>query len=162
MILSGTDVTLRAIGGALAGVSIVFAGSMFLYGGGEVRVVGMEHLAIFAQPRGLTLVAPRSAPADATSVDMNATGSVATSVAVAEPPSRPEMVAARNDRAWLKANRKIVPVAPGEDVAGLGRIGAIVRRGSRWELLDDKGATLLSLADLENGAALFSHKLILP
>ena len=33
--------------------------------------------------------------------------------------------------------------APGDDVAGLGRIGAIVARNGGWVLLDDKGEELL-------------------
>ena len=48
----GTDVALRALGAALAGLSILFAAYMLADGGYKIRVNGMEHLAIFAQPRG--------------------------------------------------------------------------------------------------------------
>ena len=45
---AGPEIALRAVGTALAGLSIAFAGYMLAYGGGKVRVNGMEHLAIFA------------------------------------------------------------------------------------------------------------------
>ena len=48
----GQEIVLRAVGTALAGLSIAFAGYMLDQGGGRIRVNGMEHLAIFAQPRG--------------------------------------------------------------------------------------------------------------
>jgi hypothetical protein len=76
------------------------------------------------------------------------------------PPARPGIVAARTDRVWLRIEGKIVSARPGEDVAGLGRIGAIVRRNGGWAVLDDRGATLLTLSSSANGAALFSRKLI--
>ena len=159
MNFAGIDVALRAVGTALASVSIAFAGYMLAYGDGKVRVVGMEHLAIFAQPRGPAIVAPPP-PGGVTAVDMAATGSVVESAAKPQPASRPEIIAARSDRAWLRIDGKIVAIAPGESVSGLGRIGAIVRRGGGWAVLDDKGATLLTLAGPANGAALFSRRLI--
>lgn len=159
MIASGADIALRAVGAALASVSLAFAVWMVSYGGGEVRVVGMEHLAIFAQRRGPTLVSAHHPIANAPSVDMDATGSVAGSAAP-EPGRRPEIIAARSDRAWLRVEGKIVAVVPGENLAGLGRVGAIVPRGDGWALLDDAGATLLTLPGSANGAALFSRGLI--
>ncbi len=164
MIPSGPDIALRAVGTALAGVSIAFAAYMLAYGDGRVRVLGMEHLAIFAQPRGSAIVgAPPPAPpqsANGTAIDMAATGSVAEGAPRPEPPARPEIVAARSDRVWLRTGGKIVAAQPGLDVAGLGRIGAIVRRGGGWVVLDDEGRTLLTLAGHANGAALFSRRLI--
>jgi hypothetical protein len=73
MIPNEPDIAIRAIGTGLAGASIVFAGYMFAFGGGHVRVTGMDYLAIFAQPRGaaiavsvpaapLPAVAPTAAP----------------------------------------------------------------------------------------------------
>ena len=163
MIPSGTDIVLRALGTALASVSIVFAGYMLAYGGGEVRVLGMDHLAIFAQPRGPAIIAPSPkapSPANEIAVDMAATGSVAEFAPKTQSTKRAEIVAARSDRIWLRMDGKIVPVALGEDVPGLGRIGAILRRGSGWTVLDDKGATMMTLAGPANGAALFSRRLI--
>ncbi len=158
MIPIGTDIVLRAFGTALASVSIAFAGYMLAYGGGEVRVLGMDHLAIFAQPRGPATAFPPP-PANAIAVDMAATGSVA-ELAPMQSPKRPEIIAARGDRIWLRMEGKIVSAAPGEDVPGLGRIGAILRRSGGWTVLDDKGATLMTLAGPANGAALFSRRLI--
>ena len=164
MIPSGLDMALRSLGTALAGVSIAFAGYMLAYGDGRVRVLGMEHLAIFAQPRGSAIV--KASPSDAslskseTTVDMAAIGSVAELAPKSQSARRPEIVAARSDRIWLRMDGKIVAVAPGEDVPGLGRIGAILRRSGGWMVLDDKGATLMMLAGPANGVALFSRNLI--
>ena len=163
MIPSGPDIVLRALGTALASISIAFAGYMLAYGGGEVRVLGMGHLAIFAQPRGPALITPSPpapSPADGLTVDMAATGSVAELAPKTQSKQRPEIVAARSDRIWLRMDGRIVAVTLGEDVPGLGRIGAILRRGGGWTVLDDRGATLLTLSGPANGAALFSRRLI--
>ncbi len=160
---SGTDVVLRALGAALAGISIAFAGCMFAYGDGKVRVFGMDHLAIFAQPRGAAIIAaspPGLPPANEITVDMAATGSVAELASKARTADRPEIVAARSDRIWVRMDGKIIAFAPGEDLPRLGRIGTILPREGGWTVLDDKGAMLMTLAGPANGAALFSRKLI--
>jgi hypothetical protein len=128
----GHEVVIRAVGTALAGLSMAFAIYMLAYGAGRTRINGMEHLAIFAQPRGDggLVRGPTSRPtAVAPQVDMAATGSLAASAGKAESPVRPvEIVAARADRVWLKIDGAILAAAPGDSVAGLGRIGAIVAR----------------------------------
>ena len=55
---------------------------------------------------------------------------------------------------------RIRTAAPGESVAGLGRIGAIVARNGGWVVLDDKGEELLAVAKGANGASLFTRKRI--
>ena len=163
MISHGPEVALRAIGTALAGLSVAFAGYMLAYGGGQVRVIGMEHLAIFAQPRGQATSGIAELPlAQGTKpVDMASTGSLADSGPGPAPtPTRIAIVAARADRVWLMINGAIRSAAAGDEVAGVGRIGAIVPRDGGWTLVDDKGATLATLEKRANGAALFSHKLI--
>jgi len=167
MIPSGPDVALRAIGVALASVSIAFACETLLYGDGKVHVTGMEHLAIFAQPRGAAIVAapPPAAPApppspSRTGVDMATTGSLAEADVSPAHPLRPEIVAARADRVWLRIEGKIVAATPGDTIAGLGRIGGIVLHDAVWTVIDDKGAPLLTLPARANAAALFSKKLI--
>ncbi len=106
-------------------------------------------------PRRLQLRA-----AAATAVDPSPTGSVVEPQPNPQPPARPQIVAARRDRVWLSTEGKIVAAGPGEEVAGLGRIGAIVRREGGWAVLDDKGRTLTTLAASANGAVLFSRNLI--
>ena len=158
------ETVIRALGMALASLSAAFAIYMLAYGGGRTRINGMEHLAIFAQPRGpggaVRGPAPSSAEAS-TVVDMAATGSLAasTSQAAAEAPPF-EIVAADADRVWLKMDGAIRAAAPGETVAGLGRIGAIVARDGGWVVLDDKGKELLGVAKGANGAALFARRKI--
>ncbi len=116
MIPQGQEVALRAVATALAGLSVVFAGYMLAYGGGRVRITGMEHLAIFAQPRGVEvapeeLVLPTLAP-----LDMTTTGSI--DAGSRPSPRRPvEIVAAREDRVWLRIDGDIRAAAPGDDVA---------------------------------------------
>jgi hypothetical protein len=149
---------------ALASTSAAFAIYMLAYGAGKTRINGMEHLAIFAQPRGAggAVRGPTLPPADgAPAVDMAATGSVAASASQAALEARPvEIVAAEADRVWLKIDGAIRMAAPGDNVAGLGRIGAIVARNGGWVLLDDKGAELLSIAKGANGASLFTRRRI--
>jgi hypothetical protein len=161
---SGQEIAIRAVGTALAGLSIAFAVYMLAYGGGKTRVNGMEYLTIFAQPRGPAGAAPAAnAPppppvTDAPAIDAATTGSLAGSAGKAAQPV--EIVAARADRVWLKIDGAIRAAAPGDDVAGVGRIGAIVARDGGWVLLDDKGATLLTVARSANGASLFARKMI--
>ena len=160
----GQEIALRAVGTALAGMSMAFAIYMLAYGGGRTRINGHEHLAIFAQPRGGAGAAPPAeAPASpiangAGAVDMATTGSFAASAGQAAPESRPiEIVAARADRVWLRIDGALRSAVPGDSVPGVGRIGAIVARDGGWALLDDKGAALLTVAKGANGATLFAR-----
>jgi hypothetical protein len=159
----GHEIVIRALGSALAGLSMAFAIYMVAYGGGRTRINGMEHLAIFAQPRGPggSVGGSAAQPAEnAPQVDMAATGSVAAAGAKA-PDGRPiEIVAAEADRVWLKIDGAIRTAAPGDSVAGLGRIGAIVGRNGGWVLLDDRGAELLAVSKATNGASLFARRRI--
>jgi hypothetical protein len=157
------ETVIRAVGMALASTSAAFAIYMLAYGAGKTRINGMEHLAIFAQPRGPGgAVRGAPPPADAaTAVDMAATGSLAAPAGQATPGARPvEIVGAEADRVWLKIDGGIRVASPGANVAGLGRIGAIVSRNGGWVLLDDKGAELLSVAKGANGASLFARRRI--
>jgi hypothetical protein len=158
------ETVIRAVGMALASLSMGFAMYMLVYGGGKTRINGMEHLAIFAQPRGPGNVVGDAGPtrADAASqVDMAATGSLAASTGLAAPTPRPvEIVAAEADRVWLKIDGAIRMATPGETVAGLGRIGAIVARNDGWVVLDDKGKELLAVTNGANGASLFTRRRI--
>jgi hypothetical protein len=103
---SSQEIVIRAVGMALASLSMAFAMYMLAYGGGKTRINGMDHLAIFAQPRGPGGAVRGAAPppADASAaVDMAATGSLAASAGQAALVARPvEIVAAQADRVWLK------------------------------------------------------------
>ncbi len=163
----GHEIAIRAVGTALAGMSMAFATYMLAYGGGKTRINGLEHLAIFAQPRGsVGAASPTEGPAPPTAngggaVDMATTGSFAASAGKAAPESRPiEIVAARADRVWLRIDGALRSAVPGDSVPGVGRIGAIVARDGGWALLDDKGAALLAVTKAANGAALFARKRI--
>ena len=163
----GHEIAIRAVGTALAGMSMAFAVYMLAYGGGKTRINGLEHLAIFAQPRGSAVGAPpakvptpRAANAGA-AVDMATTGSFAAASGSAAPERRPiEIVAARADRVWLRIDGALRSAVPGDSVPGVGRIAAIVARDGGWTLLDDKGAALLAVTRGANGAALFTRNKI--
>ena len=149
------DIALRALGTSLAALSISFAVYMLTYGGGKMRVNGMEYLGIFAQPRGPmpASAAPDVAPVGA--IDMATTG------AVAPPKPAPvEIVAARADRVWFRIDGALRSATPGEDVPKVGHVGAIVPRDGGWAVLDDKGATLIAVSKAANGAAMFARKLM--
>ena len=158
------ETVIRAVGMALASTSAAFAIYMLAYGAGKTRINGMEHLAIFAQPRGPggAIRGPALPPADAApAVDLAATGSLAGPAGKATLDARPiEIVAAEADRVWLKIDGAIRTAAPGDNVAGLGRIGAIVARNGGWVLLDDQGKELLAVARGANGASLFTRRRI--
>jgi hypothetical protein len=149
------ETVIRAVGMALASLSVAFAMYMLAYGAGKARINGMEHLAIFAQPRGPGGVIRDPLPQQAgasTAVDMAATGSLAGSGGQAAAGPRPiEIVAAQADRVWLKIDGAIHMAAPGV---------SIVARDGGWVLLDDKGKELLSVAKGANGAALFTRRRI--
>ena len=128
------ETVIRAVGMALASLSAAFAMYMLAYGAGKTRINGMEHLAIFAQPRGPggAVRDPTPPSADAsTPVDMAATGSLAASAVGARPV---EIVAAQADRVWLRIDGAIRTAAPGDTVAGLGRIGGDRRAQRRLGL----------------------------
>jgi len=145
------EMWIRAVGTALAGVSVVFAGYMLAFGEGKVRVNGMDHLAIFAQPRSGSEI-KRQGAADALP------GAVVEGGSGTAPAPRPaRIVAAQPGRVWLMIGGAIRSAGPSDNVPGVGRIGAIVQRDGGWALLGDGGATLLSLAKEENGARLFSR-----
>ena len=157
---TANETVIRAVGMALASLSAAFAIYMLAYGAGKTRINGMEHLAIFAQPRGRggAVRGPTPPETDAsTPVDMAATGSLAASAVGARPV---EIIAAQADRVWLKIDGGIRTASPGDNVAGLGRIGAIVARNGGWVLLDERGTELLGVAKSANGAALFTRRRI--
>jgi hypothetical protein len=161
------EIVIRAVGTALAGLSFAFAVYMFAYGGGKTRIYGIDHLAIFAQPRGpaatLSPVKGSTAPPkdSAPIVDMATTGSLDKPTGEGAPHSQQvEIIAAREDRVWLRINGLMRTAAPGDNVAGIGHIAAIVADDAKWVLLDDRGGVLLTGAKNGNGAAHFVRKMI--
>ena len=159
----GQEIATRAVGTALAGMSIAFAVYMLAYGGGKTRINGLEHLAIFAQPRGGAPPAggPAAPTAGGGALDMATTGSLAASRGKPALTPRPvEIIAARADRVWLRIDGALRSAVPGDSVPGVGHIGAIVARDGGWVLLDDKGAVLLAVTKGANGASLFARERI--
>jgi hypothetical protein len=159
-IAPGPEIWFRAIGTALAGASLAFAGYMLAYGGGKVRVNGTDHLAIFAQPRGPTTAGVTEIAALRGVEPLGKSAGLPDRGADAPAPRPARIVAARPDRVWLMIGGVIRSASPNDDVPGIGRISAIVRRNDGWALLDDRGTTLLTVANDANGAQLFSRRLI--
>jgi hypothetical protein len=163
MIAQGQEVALRAVGTALAGLAVAFAAYMLAYGGGRIRITGMEHLAIFAQPRGGGAEKTPALPSLAEPkwpLDMVTTGSVDAGSKASTKRRPVEIVAARGDRVWLRSDGNIRAAAPGDDVPLVGHIAAIVPRDGGWAVLDDQGKTLLTVAERANGASLFARQRI--
>ena len=81
-------------------------------------------------------------------VDMAPTGSV---VRGAPGESTPDggyrILAVEPGMAWLSKGGEICVVKPGDVAPGLGRVASIERRGGRWILVDEMGATLLTSDD---------------
>ena len=147
----GQEIAIRAVGTALAGLSLATAVHMLAYGGAK-RVNGAEYVAISAELRGQTVESSPVKPPAPPVIDMATTGSLPAANKPALRSRPAEIVAARADRVWLRIDGAIRAAAPGDSVAGVGRIGAIVARNRGWVLLDDKGATLLTVANSANGA----------
>jgi hypothetical protein len=147
----GPEIAIRALGTALAGLSLATAIHMLAYGGAN-HGNGAEYVAISAELHGQTVETSPVKPPATPVIDIAATGSLPAAAGKPALHSRPaEIVAARADRVWLRIDGAIRAAAPGDSVAGVGRIGAIVARSGGWVLLDDKGARLLTVANNANG-----------
>ena len=70
------EIAIRALGTALAGLSLALAVHMLAYGGGKTRVNGAEYVAIFAEPRGQTVETSPVKPPAPPVIDMATTGSL--------------------------------------------------------------------------------------
>ncbi len=112
----GHEIAIRAVGTALAGMSMAFAIYMLAYGGGKTRINGLEHLAIFAQPRGsVGAASPAEGPAPPTAngggaVDMATTGSFAASAGKAAPEIAADRDRRRPSRSRLAEDRRRAPL----------------------------------------------------
>jgi hypothetical protein len=72
----GQEIAIRAVGTALAGLSLAAAVQMLAYGGAMTRVDGAERVAMFAEAREQSVKAsPREPPATPI-IDMATTGSL--------------------------------------------------------------------------------------
>ena len=155
------DATLVGAGLGAAGASVAFAGFMVAQDTRPTRVNGLEYLAIFAQPNGARRPAEGSPPSSepvrqlATSqIDDAPTGSIGSARFPGSPPDNAfHLVSGRRDLVWVRQGSTIRAVRPGDSLPGLGPVGAIVRRGESWALLDVGGAVLLGPnADDDAGA----------
>ncbi|MGD1015748.1 MAG: hypothetical protein ABR863_04825 [Roseiarcus sp.] len=94
--------------------------------------------------------AASTAHAPANALDTAPTGSIGHGPAGGPSAAEPyRIVAVEPGMAWLSNGSEIRTVKPGEVVPSLGRIGSIERRGGRWALVADSGATLLASEEPE-------------
>jgi hypothetical protein len=137
----GGDLALLAASLFTAAGAVGFAGYMAMWGTSGPLINGMEYLAIFAQPSHV-----------GRDVDMNPVGSILRDAP--EHVGGYALVGAEPRFAWLREGNRIFAVRPGDDLPRLGRVAAIEQRDGRWELLDEKGATLIAgaLVDLAPSA----------
>ena len=161
------DAALVGAGVGAAGASAAFAGLMVAQDARPTRVNGLEYLAIFAQPNGARRRPDVSAPAPpepvrqlaASQIDDAPTGSIGAARSPGSPPdSAFHLVAGRRDLAWVRQGATIRAVRPGDSIPGLGSVGAIVRRGESWVLLDPAGAVLLGANAGDDAGAQFQAR----
>ena len=147
------DVLLVGAGVATAGASAVFAGLMVKRADGRAHINGIEYLAIFSRPNGVTppptvAQAPPAEPerrAAVAEIDMTPTGSIGKAERVAPMPDDGfHIIGGRQDFVWMRRGQIIRAVRPGDVVAGLGYVGSIEQRRGGWALLDASGALLLA------------------
>jgi hypothetical protein len=145
------DVALISTGVAAAAGSAVFAGVMIMEGDHAPRVNGMQFLSVFAAPKGspkptaASTEVAQSGAGSGVDVDPSPLGSIAPPTTT--DPSEYILVAARTDRAWVRAGTRIFPVHPGDTLPNLGKVAAIVWGDGHWTLVDEKGEALLTSGD---------------
>jgi hypothetical protein len=132
------DAALKFSGVALAGGSLVFALSMMSTPDRTPGINGMEHLAIYAKPaRHVAIRQP--APA-APNIDYTPTGSTRKSL----PPSIMigyEFLEGSPTGALIRLpSGRVMRVAPGQPIAGLGAVTAIRQRQGKWVVVTQAGS----------------------
>jgi hypothetical protein len=122
----GQEIAIRALGTALAGLSLATAIHMLAYGGGKTRVSSAESVAVAARIGRQTVEAsPVKPPATPTAagapvIDVAKAGLLPAAAGKPALRSQPvEIVAARTDRVWPRIDGAIRRAAPG-DSANLG------------------------------------------
>jgi hypothetical protein len=132
------DAALKFSGVALAGGSLVFASSMILAPDRTPGINGMEHLAIYAKPaRHVAIRQPASA---APNIDYTPTGSTRKSL----PPSIMigyEFLEGSPTSALIRLpSGRVMRVARGQPIAGLGAVTAIRQQQSKWVVVTQAGS----------------------
>jgi hypothetical protein len=108
----GQEIAIRAVGTALAGLSLATAIHMLAYGGAK-RVNGAEYVAISPELRGQAVETSPVKPPAPPVIDIAATGSLPAAAGKPALHPRPaEIVAARADRVWLRIDGAIRAAAP--------------------------------------------------
>jgi hypothetical protein len=107
----GQEIAIRALGTALAGLSLATAIHMLAYSGAK-RVNGAEYVAISAELRGQTVETSPVKPPATPVIDIATTGSLPAAGKPALHPRPAEIVAARADRVWLRIDGAIRAAAP--------------------------------------------------
>jgi hypothetical protein len=133
----GTDFGFHLTGVALASGSVLFAVEMYSRSDGELQIPGAEHLAIYAKP---TTVAPSENPRHfGANIDYTPIGSTAGSLHNPVLNSY-EIVEATRDSAVIRLPEgRIIKIAPGVRVAGLGGVIAIEQRAHKWVVITQSG-----------------------
>ena len=142
-----TDIVLVGLGLTTAAGSATFAGVMLMRVDNAPSVNGLEYLSIFAKPNGSSRVVAEAKAPSTPKVDTNIDWSPVGSVAPPRPTANPDyaLVGVRGDLAWVRRGTQILALRPGDELPGLGRVSAIVKRGGRWVVSAAGGTALLSM-----------------
>jgi hypothetical protein len=133
-----TDAALKFFGVALAGGSLVFASTMMSVPQREPKINGIEHFAIYAKPAShATVHEPLRRQAN---IDYTPVGSTRKAL----PPSVMagyEILEVSHGTALIRLPEgRIMRVAPGERIAGLGGVTSIQQRQGKWIVATPSGA----------------------
>jgi hypothetical protein len=135
------DAALKFSGVALAGGSLVFASSMILAPDRTPAINGIEHLAIYAKPaRHVAIRQPKPGAPAAPNIDYTPTGSTRKSL----PPSIMigyEFLEGSPTSALIRLpSGRVMRVARGQPIAGLGAVTAIRQQQSKWVVVTQAGS----------------------
>jgi hypothetical protein len=132
------EVALKLTGVSLAVASIAFASHMLSDPGHAPRIVGVEHLAIYARPARHN--APQiAAAAPPTGIDYTPVGGIR-KMAPGALLAGYEILDAGADWALLRLPEGRIMRAPrGARIVGLGRVLDIERRGGKWAVVTERG-----------------------
>lgn len=135
-----TDLGLRFAGVGLATASIAFAAHMTAESDRAPQINGVEHLAIFAQPTTLAARHARTQGIDYTPIGATPSAASQTRAAPQTTLTGYEVLDVVSGAALIRApDGRATRVAPGERLAGAGRVLDITRAQGKWLVSTEMG-----------------------
>ncbi|QGM97995.1 hypothetical protein [Methylocystis parvus] len=137
--LDFSEVVLRGAGALLAAASSVFAFRELSDSNQSPRIAGMEHLAIYAKPATRASAPPRRE--DGPGIDYAPVGSTRKRTSSRATLETYEIVDASPESAVIRLPEgRIIRIAPGSRIAGLGEVLSIRQDSRKWTVVTQSGA----------------------